>query len=263
MALLLAHPVLAGPPAEPWRHWQRFDPHATRTVDHAAWAAFLGRYVRRAADGTTRVAYGEVTPADRHALESYLDQLARVPVGELARPEQMAFWINLYNALVVDLVLDHYPVDSIRRIDISPGPFARGPWRKALIQIEGQPVSLHDIEHRILRPIWRDPRVHYALNDGAVGCPNLRPEPYTGRNLDQALDRAARAFVNDPRGMRIDADGLHVSSIYIWFEEDFGGDDAGVIRHLLAYAKPETAMRLQEFEEIASDSFDWRLNDVR
>lgn len=261
-ALLLADRAMAAPAAEPWPRWERFDPRSTATVDHRAWAAFLHAYLRQGADGIGRVAYGAVAPADRAALASYLDQLQAVPVSRLDRPEQMAFWINLYNALTVATVIAHYPVRSIREIDISPGLFSRGPWRRQLASVEGEPLSLDDIEHRILRPIWRDPRVHYALNCAALGCPNLRPEPFTGHGLDQALDRAARAFVNDPRGLRLEADGLHVSSLYIWFEDDFGGDDAGVIRHLLAYARPAIAMQLQEFDRIASHSYDWRLNDA-
>ena len=104
--------------------------------------------------------------------------------------------------------------------------------------VEGEQLSLDDIEHRILRPIWRDPRVHYALNCAAVGCPNLQPghsaaaisiTPWTWPPCD---------YVNDPRGMRIEDGRLHVSSLYVWFVEDFGGDEAGVIRHLMAYAEP-------------------------
>ena len=171
--------------------------------------------------------------------------------------------MNLYNAATLRLVLERYPVKSIRDISLGGGLFETGPWDAKLVTVEGERLSLDDIEHRILRPIWHDPRVHYALNDAALGCPNLGRQPYVGRGIDQMLDKAARVFVNDPRGMRIDAAGLHVSSLYVWFEEDFGGDDAGVIRHLMAYAKPDVAMQLQELDAIAGDSFDWTLNDAR
>ena len=154
------------------------------------------------------------------------------------------------------------PVKSIRDITISPGLFSNGPWRLALVNIEGEAVSLDDIEHRIVRPIWHDPRVHYGLNCAALGCPNLRRRPFEGQDLDHALDMAAMAFVNDPRGMRIDDGKLHVSSIYVWFIDDFGGDDAGVIRHLMTYAAPDVAMRLQKLDAIDSHSYDWRLNDA-
>jgi hypothetical protein len=260
---IAATPAAAAPEAELWARWERHDPGSTARVDHGAWARFLQLYLRRGADGIARVDYGAVTAADRQELAGYVAALDAVPVSRLNRDEQMAYWVNLYNALTVQVVLDHYPVKSIRDIGISPGLFSRGPWGRKLVEVEGEPVSLDDIEHRILRPIWRDPRVHYAVNCASLGCPDLLPRPLAAHDLDHALDMAAIAFVNHPRGVRVEADGaLHVSSIYVWFKDDFGGDDAGVIRHLMAYADPDLAMRLQRLEEIGGDGYDWRLNDA-
>lgn len=258
--LLATRPVGAAPKASLWPRWQRRDPSSTRRVDHAPWAVFLARYVRPQPDGVNLVAYREVSAADRAALVAYLDGLARVPVSELAPGEQMAFWINLYNALTLRVVLDHFPVRSIRDIDISPGLLADGPWGARLLQVEGEPLCLDDIEHRILRPIWGDPRIHYAVNCASIGCPNLAREPFLADRLDPQLDAAAYAFVNHPRGVRLEQGRLTVSSIYHWFKEDFGGDDRGVIRHLLAYAAPSLAMPLQKIDRIASHAYDWSLN---
>jgi hypothetical protein len=257
-----AVPAFSAPKAEPWARWERDDPTSAIVVDHTAWGTFLGRYLQMGGDGIARVDYGAVTAEDRGGLEDYLARLSAVPVTRLARDEQMAFWINLYNALTVDVVLDHYPVASIRDIAISPGLFSHGPWGKKLITVEGEPLSLDDIEHRILRPIWRDPRIHYAVNCASLGCPNLQPEPFTAKELGRTLDLAARAFVNHPRGMRIVGGALHVSSIYVWFDEDFGDGEQGVIRHLMAYADPPLAMELQQLDAIEGDSYDWRLNDA-
>jgi hypothetical protein len=262
VALAWGGPVGAAPKAELWARWQQHDPAATTTVDHTAWGLLLDRFVRAGKDGIHRFAYREVTPQDRGALDAYLAMLAAVPVSRLDRPEQLAYWLNLYNALTVAVVLDHYPTRSIRDIDISPGLFSDGPWRLKLVTVEGEALSLDDIEHRIVRPIWHDPRIHYGLNCAAIGCPNLQPRPFSGHDLDHALDLAAMAYVNDPRGMRIEDGHLHVSSIYVWFMDDFGGDEAGVIRHLLAYAEPEAAMRLQRLDAVDSHSYDWRLNDA-
>lgn len=257
-----ARPADAAPKADLWARWLQHDQRSTTTVDDAAWGQFLERHVRAGLDGVNRVDYGAVGPADRALLQGYLGAMAAVPVSSLNRAEQCAYWINLYNALTLNVVLDHYPVDSIRDINISPGLFGKGPWRKELIAVEGQPITLNDIEHRILRPIWRDPRLHYALNCASIGCPNLQPRPFAGRDLDHALDLAAMAFVNNPRGMRIKGSELWVSSIYVWFIDDFGGDDAGVIRHLMAYAEPALAMQLQTLDAIAGHSYDWSLNDT-
>lgn len=261
MLLLLAADANAAPKAERWARWERHDPASTATIDHTPWAAFLSRYVQTDSRGVNRVEYGSVEADGRRVLAAYIADLVATPISRYARPEQMAYWINLYNALTVDLIVAHYPVKSIREIRISPGLFSSGPWGKKLVRVEEEPISLDDIEHRILRPIWHDARVHYALNCGAVGCPNLRKKPYTGATLDHDLDRAAMAFVNHPRAVRIERGRLYVSSIYVWFEDDFGGNDLSVIRHLMAYAHPELAMQLQELETIAGHDYDWSLND--
>jgi Protein of unknown function, DUF547 len=261
VALAMA-PAQAVPKAETWDLWLEHDPQSVRAIDHAAWEHFLVRYLRIGGDGVHRVAYGEVTPEDREALDAYINQLAAVPIGTYDRAEQMAYWINLYNALTVRLVLDHYPIASIRDVGSGPRPLSGGPWGETLVAVNGTPVSLNDIVHRILRPIWNDPRVHYALSCGAIACPNLQPEPFSGDRLDYQLSKAAIAYVNDPRNVTVTGHELGLSSLYRWYRKDFGGSDSAVIHHLMAYAEPRLAMSLQQFDQIGADGFDWRLNDA-
>lgn len=260
MAFALA--ALGAPKAVPWERWAAHG-ESRSAIDHSAWNAFLGRYVVPGKDGVHRVAYGAVTKADRESLDRYLAQLQRLPVRTLPRDVQRAYWINLYNAATVSVVLDHYPVTSIMKIDISPGLFAKGPWGKKLLTVEDEPLSLDDIEHRILRPLWRDPRTHYALNCASLGCPNLATEAYTPGNLERLLDAGARAYVNHPRGARIEDGKLTVSSIYVWFQPDFGGGEAGVLAHLREHAEPALARRLARVDEIDDHAYDWALNDAQ
>ncbi|MBI3453196.1 MAG: DUF547 domain-containing protein [Rhodospirillales bacterium] len=252
----------AAPKADLWPRWQTHDPASAAMIDHAAWGGFLKSYVVKSADGVNRVAYGRVTPADRAALDAYIARLAALPIDGFNRDEQRAYWINLYNALTVRVVLDRYPVATIRDIRISPGLFAIGPWGKKLVAVAGEKLSLDDIEHRILRPIWKDPRLHYAVNCAALGCPNLVREAYTAANTERLLDDGARAYVNHPRGAQFTGERLKVSSIYVWFQEDFGNNDAGVIAHLRRYAGPGLAARLAATGRIADDDYDWKLNDA-
>lgn len=265
IALLLCLPglALAAPKAELWPYWNAHDDNATQVVDHAAWDAFLKTYVQSSVDGINRVAYGAVTADDRAKLQHYLDTLQRVTVTRLSRAQQRAYWINLYNATTINTVLAHYPVDSILKISISPGLFTRGPWGAKLLKVEAQELSLDDIEHRILRPIWRDPRTHYAVNCASLGCPNLQTEAFTTANMDSLLDTAAKAYVNHHRGAHFDDCDLIVSSIYAWFKDDFGGDDAGVIAHLRRYANEGLRMKLGGITKIEDDEYDWSLNDAR
>ncbi|MEO1191732.1 MAG: DUF547 domain-containing protein [Pseudomonadota bacterium] len=260
LAALAPATAQAAPRADLWPRWQAHDPASRTTVDHSPWAAFLNTYRHVDPQGVARIDY-KGAQAAMSGLQSYLEELSAVPVSQLNRDEQFAYWANLYNALTVVTILSHYPVETIRDIDISDGLFANGPWGAELVTVEGQPLTLDDIEHRIMRPIWRDPRVHYAVNCAAVGCPSLLAAPFTAATLDQQLEAGARDFINHPRGARVENGRLYVSSIYDWFESDFGGSDKGVIHHLSQYAKPPLAAQLEGITRISGDDYDWDLND--
>ncbi len=262
LATLLASPAGAAPQAEAWPRWQGSEAQSTRQVDHGTWAHFLGSDLVPGQNGEpNRLRYGAVSAADRAALQDYLKALGSVPVAKLNRAEQKAYWINLYNALTIATILGHYPVQSIR--DIKSGWFSPGPWDLKLTTVDGTRLSLNDIEHRILRPIWHDNRVHYAVNCASLGCPNLQPEPFTAENSERLLDQAARDFVNSPRGARFDGSSLVLSSIYDWYQVDFGGTESGVLAHLERFASPELAARLRTFGGDVTYQYDWRLNDLR
>ncbi|MFM7347655.1 MAG: DUF547 domain-containing protein [Tagaea sp.] len=265
VAAFLPGTVMAAPKAEPWPRWAAHDPHATHDVDHSAWDALLIRHRKDAADGIARFDYDALaaSPEDRAALGAYLTALAGIAISRYARDAQMAFWIDLYNALTVDIVVRHWPVASIRDIRISPGWFSVGPWGRKAVAVEGEELSLDDIEHRILRPLWNDPRVHYAVNCASLGCPNLPPRAVTAANLEAVLARGAAEFVAHPRAFRIDGGRLRVSSIYEWFKADFGGTDAGVIAHLRAHAAPARADALAGFARIDGHDYDWSINRAR
>jgi hypothetical protein len=258
----IAPAACAAPAPDPWRRWAASDETQRRRVDVAAWNDFLARYVVAGDDGINRVAYGRVLPADHEALSLQIAALAGLPITSYRRAEQQAYWINLYNALTVRVVLDHYPVASIRDIKLG-GLLSFGPWSGKLLHIEGEEVSLDDIEHRILRPFWHDPRLHYALNCASLGCPNLAARAYEAATMERALDAAARGYVNHPRGARVEGGELFVSSIYRWYAADFGGSDAAIIAHLRRYAAPPLAQALAPITAIAGDRYDWSLNDAK
>ncbi len=254
---------LALPPAEalPGNALTRSAPPPGQRVDHSDWSAFLSRYVAPDAQGVNRVAYASVTASDRDRLEGYLGQLQSVDPARLTRDQQLAYWINLYNALTVDVVLEAYPVDSIR--DITDGPLSFGPWDRPLATVAGQRLTLNDIEHRIIRPGFDEPRIHYALNCAAVGCPNLMDRAWEARTLEQDLAAAERAYINEPRGVRFDdRGGLILSKIYIWFREDFGANEQDVLTYIQTAAAPELRARLQEVRRVKAYRYDWALNDA-
>lgn len=235
---------------------------------NAAYDALLKRYVLPNPDGVNRVDYArwKASAADVKALDDYIAALSSTQPSRLSRNEAFAYWANLYNAITLKVVLDRYPVKSIRDIK-SDGLFDPkayiGPWRTKRVTVEGRQLSLDDIEHEIMRPTFKDPRVHYAVNCASFGCPNLPPKAWDAATLDVDLDAAARDFVNHLRGAAVlPGNKLRVSSIYKWFRDDFGRDDAGVIAHLRKYARPDLARRLEKVTAIAEDQYDWSLNGI-
>ncbi|MEM7526976.1 MAG: DUF547 domain-containing protein [Pseudomonadota bacterium] len=239
--------------------WRAFSEGSSATVDHAAWDRFLARYHSVDGLGIARLDYATVTTEDQETLKTYIAELGAVDVATLDRPEQLAFWINLYNAVTVDLVLDAFPVGSIR--NVGAGLLPTGPWGAPVVTVGGKALSLNDIEHAIVRPIWQDARVHYGFNCAAAGCPNLAPVAYRGASVEAMLEANARIFVNDPRGFRDEDGRLVASKVYAWFKEDFGGDDMGVLQHARHYASANLAARLDTARRIDRFAYDWSLNE--
>lgn len=253
--------ALFAPKADLWDRWLTHDNAAARKIDHEVWDQFLKTYVKTDEKGLNRVRYRDVTAADREQLDAYIQLLSRTPISAFSRAEQLAFWINAYNALTVQVILNHYPVKSIQDIDLGSGLFSSGPWGARLFQVEGAELSLNDIEHRILRPIWKDPRIHYAVNCASIGCPNLQASAYTGDWVESMLEDGATAFINGPRNIQVQGDKVTVSKIYSWFEDDFGGSGATVLNHLRTYAFQDIYDDLAGVTKISGYTYDWALNE--
>ena len=237
------------------------DPGSLQTVDHSTWDCLLSRYSVTDAVGIRRLRYSNVTPEDRNALKSYLQYLQSTDTRTLNRSEQLAFWFNLYNARTVDIVLDHYPIRSIRQVKMKFTDFV-GPFDDpGAVTVLGKPLSLNDIESGIVRPVWKDPRIHYALNCASYGCPNLSPQAWTAVDLDARLNGAAYDYINSNRAIRRGLFGVHVSKIFKWYKDDFGGSDESILNHLRQYANPCTQKKLSGQQNIRGYFYDWSLND--
>ena len=237
-------------------------PEETQQVNYAIYNQFLTKYWAQDANSIARVDYKAVNATDKANLERFLDQLQQIDPGNLKRDEQLAYWINLYNAQTIRVVLDAYPVSSIRKI--KDGPFSIGPWNRKDVVVNGASLSLNDIEHRIIRPTFNEPRIHYALNCAAASCPNLAPQAWRGAGLDAAFEAAELSYLADDRGISIDEDGrVTASKIYIWFREDFGADENEVLARLISKSPEPKAAALQARGRIDRYEYDWSLNEVR
>jgi len=243
--------------------WLAYNKTSTQKIDHSVWNYFLEKNVTQSDDRINRIAYASISDADKAKLKSYLELMQKILISEFNRDEQLAYWINLYNATTVNVVINHYPVKSIRDIDISPGLFSDGPWGKKLLKIEGRALSLNDIEHGILRPIWKDARIHYAVNCASISCPDLSERAYSAENINEQLDTAATRYISHPRAVRFTDEGIIVSSIYSWFQKDFGERESDVIKHLQHYANHDMTNKLSGIEFFEGDDYDWSLNDAK
>jgi hypothetical protein len=240
-----------------------FEQHALGSnaqVDHSPWQKVLDGYlIKSKTSGHTLFRYGDVSNDDKALLEDYIDDLQAVSPATLNKDEQFAFWVNLYNAVTVNLILDAYPVDTIRKVG---SVINMGPWDDVVVEIDGQEMTLNNIEHGVLRPIFGDNRVHYAVNCASLGCPNLQPLALTAENLEEQLEIAAEDFINHSKGALFQGEELTLSSIYDWFGSDFGGSQETIFEHLYTYAEPELEAKLDDFDGKIRYDYDWQLNDA-
>ena len=194
-------------------------------------------------------------------------QLADVEPASLARPDQLAYWINLYNVSIVALVVDHYPIESIR--DLSTDPLVRlNVFKKPHVLVQGGTISLDEVEHERIRAAFRDARIHFAVNCAAESCPPIREEPYVGARVDEQLADQTRRFLSGPRGARLsERDGVvtvRVSKVMDWFAEDFARWPGGAVGFLKSHLPPAQARRLAAAREVELefDDYSWKLNDA-
>ncbi len=248
----------AAPSAKLWPYWDMADSSSTKTIDHSAWQVFLDTYIKPDGNGINRVAYAKVTQAAHADLRTYIATMAKLDPREYSRSEKMAYWINLYNAITVDVVLSNPGKDSIRQM--GQGFFSSGPWDDEVVSVTGKALTLNDIEHRILRPIFNDHRVHYAVNCASVSCPNLSASAYTGTNLDDQLTRGERDYVRNKRAVSFDEDGqLVVSKIFEWYVEDFAISEKGLLKYL-ATRHDRLAEQIRSYQNTVRYEYDWSLN---
>ncbi len=239
--------------------------------DHALWDNVLKSYVVVDKHKHTWVDYQKIKN-DSAALQPYLVSLSRVSRADFQnwpKDERLAFLINAYNAWTIQLVVENYPVESIRDI----GSLLQSPWKKAFIPLLGEVVSLDGIEHGMIRASGRyeELRIHFALNCASVGCPPLRQEAYTADRLDQQLQAQTRQFLADRTQNRQAGKVLELSAIFKWYRGDFEKgwlDYHSLDQFLLAYSSDlglsdQAEKRLQAGEfKLRFLEYDWRLNDL-
>jgi hypothetical protein len=224
---------------------------------HAPLTKILQRFVTN-----DLVAY-QALKADRQDLDRYVDQLATVPAADFrswTKPRQLAFLINLYNATTLRLIIDHYPVKSIKKI----GSLWKGPWSQPVVRLFGGTSTLDDLEHGMIRRDYAEPRVHFALVCAARSCPPLRAEAYRADVLEAQLEEQGRRFLGNTARNSVDATRgvVTLSPLFKWFAGDFEAKSGSVLQFVQPYFPAEARTTLaREGIKIRYSDYDWSLND--
>ena len=222
---------------------------------HDPFDGLLGQFIR---NGLVRYnAWAESTQA-RAQLTAYVDKLEAQRPGELTSSAELAYWINLYNAATLELVLAHYPVESIKDI----GGFLRSPWKREVVRVAGRALTLNDIENEIIRPRFKDARIHFALNCAAGGCPPLAAEAYRGELLDAQLERACQGALNDERWVALRGQQLILTKIFEWYRSDFDEDAGSVVAFVGRYHEGVADAAASGKLDIKFSDYDWSLNAI-
>ena len=237
---------------------------AAMAPDYKPWGELLAKYY----DPVKGMNYKALKAQDKKTLDDLRRQMAAVDVQSLSRPDQFAYWLNLYNISVVGIVVDNYPVESIK--DLSTDPIIRlNIFKKDLVDTKRGKVSLNDVENDQIRNGFKDPRIHFAINCAAKSCPPIRTEPYVGSRISEQLDDQARKFLNGPHGVRVEKKGggvvVHTTKVMDWFADDFRKWGGGQLEFIIRYVnsdkrKPIDAAGNQI--DLKFDDYDWKLNDA-
>jgi len=251
LSLVISHNAFA---ADVIEFWDARDEESTQVVDHSQWQEILNTYLNdEDPSGVNRFDYKSVSSEDSEHLQSQSPR-------QLNSQEQFAFWVNLYNAKTVDYIIDGVQEDDITSIkQIRSKLVIPGPWKRKDLKIEGEKLSLDSIEHGILRPIWKDHRIHYAVNCASIGCPNLLKTAYTVENTEELLEIAEEDFLTHPRAAHVDGETVVLSSLFDWYGPDFASSQTEFFEYLSDFVEPEIADLLLDEPKVKYD-YDWKLN---
>ncbi|GAC1595548.1 MAG: DUF547 domain-containing protein [Hymenobacter sp.] len=223
-------------------------------VDHSAFDKLLRKHVTEKG----LVNY-KGFKADEKEFNHYLDLLSKnPPAASWSKPDQMAYWINSYNAYTIRLILDHYPVKSIKDIGSKIKiPFVTTPWAAKFFTIGGKKMSLDEIEHGTLRKKFDDPRIHFALVCASMSCARLRNEAYVGDKLEHQLDDQGRDFVNNPAKNKIGKDAAQLSKYFDWYKGDWEKNGQSVVKWVNKYS----TTKMTDATKITYQTYNWSLNE--
>lgn len=228
---------------------------ASRPVSHEPWNALLKKYVNE--QGMVDYAGFQ---SDSTALNSYLVTLSdNLPNDAWSEPERLAYWLNAYNAFTIQRVIRAYPLKSIRDLG-GDKTLVNTVWDQPFIRLGDDKHTLNDIEQRIIRKKFDEPRIHFALVCAAMSCPKLRNEAYVAARLNEQLNEQAATFINDPTKNKLTpADKPELSSIFNFYPKDFAKDDNSIQKTINRYA----GQKINPDATLTYMTYDWSVNEQK
>ena len=223
---------------------EKISSDSEQKLDHSTWDKLLKKHVQE----NGMVDY-KGFKKDRAELDKYLKMLSsQEPTEDWGTDELLAYYINLYNAYTVDLILKNYPVESIKDID--------SPWTKEFVKVGDTEISLGGIENSVLRKM-NEPRIHFAINCASISCPKLLTEAYTANKIEEQLERATKEFINSDKN-EISADAAKLSSVFDWYSKDFKENGS-----LIGYVNKYSNTKINSGASISYKDYNWDLNEAQ
>jgi hypothetical protein len=220
---------------------------AADPVSHSSWDALMKKHV--SAKGNVNY---KGFKADKADLEAYLKLISdNAPKKDWTAKQKKAYWMNAYNAYTVKLIVDYYPIKSIKDV-----PGFGGPWKQKFFKIGGMAMDLEYIEHSVLRKEFDDPRIHFGINCASYSCPRLSNIAFTEENVESELEKLAKEFVNDPTKNKITADKIEISEIFKWFTGDFTKKGT-----LIDYLNKYSTVKINPKAKVTYMTYNWNLNE--
>jgi Protein of unknown function, DUF547 len=211
--------------------------------NHDKWDQLLKKYV----SASGKVNY-KGFKTDETALKAYLNALENNPIqNSWSKSKKMAYWINAYNAYTIKMIVDNYPVSSITKLH------GGKPWDYKWVKLNGKTYTLNNVENDILRPEYKDARIHFAVNCAAQSCPPILNKAWTENNLNQMLEKQAKAFVNNPKYNKISSDEIEISQIFEWYAVDFG--------NIIDFLNKYSDTKINKNAKVKYKEYNWALNE--
>ncbi len=256
--LLLSRPSVSAIEMKPIEFWDDSEPLSEINVDHTALQEILQAYViSDHPSGISRFDYDRVLDDDKAKLQAYLDYLQLLEPRQLSEAEAKAYWVNLYNAATLNMVIDAYSNGRVTKVQARGLPTRR--WRRTIVTVALQDMSLDDILNGVIRPLYRDPRMHFALFFCTLGGPDMPTEVLNGENNNELLDKFQEKYLMQSRAVRLEDGELVLSEIFQNYDTDFADSESALIRYLQQYVPEPVSEAMNGVYDIRFD-YDWALN---